>query len=150
MPEIPDFLEEHMRESVLGRAKLKLYTVICGRERWMPEDLEVRRFIRREFRKNPLAGRLLLTLLTETSLRYGVCSDLLQTTRIPELLNHLEVEPFDEPYLLQVDDCPEPLEKVLGVCVHRELLADGGHVYTITLYDDVRFPEAFSGYIEIR
>ena len=69
MPELPSYVEAHMSESVLGRAKLKLYEVISGQEHWIPEETDVRRFIRSEYRKNPSVGKVFLIVLTENFLK---------------------------------------------------------------------------------
>jgi hypothetical protein len=150
MPELPDYLEQHMSESILGRAKLKLYEEISGRKHCLPGDIEVLRFIRKEFRENPELGKLFLILLTEDFLRSSGFSEVNQPEDVRQLLNRLEDEPFDGASLLQVTDCPKPLAEVLGACVFCEALADGGYVYVLTLFNDKKFPKAWSGRVEVR
>jgi len=65
--------------------------------------------------KNSSAGRLLLILLTEDSVRRAALSDLTQPRNIRDLLKRLEVEPFDKHYVIEAIDCPKPFEEVLGV-----------------------------------
>jgi hypothetical protein len=139
-----------MGESALGRAKLKLYELISGREHWIPEDSEVRRFIRSKYRKNPAAGRVFLIVLTENSLKRVSFGHLSRRKDIGPLLHRLEEDPLEWQSVLELSNCPEPLSSVLGVCLHRESLADDGYVYIITLFDNEGFPMSFLEHIEIR
>jgi hypothetical protein len=150
MPELPSYIEEHMNESILGRAKLKLYKLVSGKTNWLPAYSEVLRFTRKEFRQNPAAGKVFFTLFTENLLKRVKFSELLQAENAAQLLRRLEQKPLSHQSVLEVSDCPEPLSKVLGVCIHRENLADEGYVYVVTLFDDKSFPEAISGRMEVR
>jgi hypothetical protein len=150
MPELPSYVEEHMRESILGRARLKLYQLISGREHLLPEANESRRFVRSEFRGNPAVGKIFLTLLKENTVIPVSFSELAKPTNISLLLDRLERAPLRDSTVVEVQDCPKSLPSKLGLCIHKERLADGGYVYVATLFDDERFPEAFSGRVEIR
>lgn len=150
MSELPSYILDHMNESILGRAKLKLYKLVCGKTNWLPATSDVLRFIRKEFRKNPAAGKVFFTLLTENLLKRVKFTELPQAENAAQLLRRLEQKALSHQSVLEVSDCPEPLPKVLGVCIHRENLADGGYVYVVTLFDDESFPEAISGRMEVR
>jgi hypothetical protein len=150
MPALPSYIEAHMNESILGRAKLKLYELVSGQPQWLPEDIDVGRFIRKEFRKNPVAGRIWFTLLTEIFQKRISFSELLPVKDILALVKRIEQEALDDQNVLEVNNCPKLLPKVSGVCIHREGLANEGQVYVITLFDDAEFPKSILGRLEIR
>jgi hypothetical protein len=150
MSEIPDFLLEHLRESVLGRVRLKLYSHISGREHYIPEDAAKERFLRDEFRKHPTSGRLFLVLLTQNYLRSAVFSELTKPRNLLDLIARLETDILDEGCVFEITECPAPLSNTIGAAIYREPLADGGFVYVISLFDDEGFPESLCGHVEFR
>jgi hypothetical protein len=150
MPKLPKFVENHMHESTLGRTQLKLYEVISGQKHWLPGEPEKRRFIREEFRNNPVVGKIFLTLLIEGNPTRFSFKDVVPPADIRRLLRHLAKQPFDDQLLIEVSNCPRPLPKSVGVCIHRESLANGGDVYVCTIFDDKNFPTEFLGLVEVR
>ncbi|HEY0376413.1 MAG TPA: Shedu immune nuclease family protein [Pyrinomonadaceae bacterium] len=150
MTDIPIYLKENFSASILGRLKLKLYETISGRKDWLPDEQEIRRFIRHEFRSKPEIGKLFLFILTKNFIKSTLYAELQEPEDVKQLLIELEKRSLKEAFFLEVKECPPPPPTILGACVYCSALADGGYVYVITLFDDNGFPNYFCGRLEIR
>lgn len=150
MRKIPDYLDEHFKETLLGRLKLKLFKQITGSGESIPDDQEVRHFIAEQHRLNAEVGTLLLQLLSTESTRFAEYAQLQEPCVLSQLLCALDENPLEKAYFLEITNSPEALPHRLGVLVYCEELRDGGYVYIVTLLDETEFPDQFAGRAEIR
>lgn len=146
---IPDFVKENLNSNTFGKIKLNLYKIISGKDDYFPDTNEIKKFVRKELRLVPELGKLYANLLTTHLIKSVQYSNLKDPKSVEKLLTELEVNPFNEIYLLELIQCPTPLFESIGVYVYCSDLLPEGSVYVITFLDE-KFPEYILGRIEIR
>jgi hypothetical protein len=150
MQKIPEAVRKHLNESLLGRLKLLLFKKISGTSDQMPEGEQVRLFLIDESRQNLHVANLFGALINHNHSQSIEYPFLPETSNIVDVLHKLEMNPLDEPFFLEITDCPDPWPTSIGALASWEELSPCGYVYVITLFEDHLFPDQFLGRAEVR
>jgi hypothetical protein len=148
--EIPECFRKHLTSSLLGRLKLILFERMTGSPNHLPDPRQARLFLIDHFRSDSTGASLWGMLLNLSHCQVTEYDSLPDASTINDVLRDLEMNPLDDPFFLEIGDCPKPWPSPLGVLLYREDLADGGYVYTAILFSAEAFPDNVIGHAEIR
>lgn len=150
MNDIPASFKQHLKQTLTGRLKLKLFEAITGSPCFLPDSQQVRHYIIEQYRLNPEIG-FLFGILLNYSYADAVKFDLLlEVTNLEKLLNELESDPLEGAFFLEITDCRNGLPASIGAFISWRELADGGYVYVATLLEETTFPNSVVGRVEVR
>ena len=107
MQKMPAAFRQHLGQSLLGRLKLKLFEQICESGEHLPNAQQVRHYIAAQYRSNAEVGKLFMLLLNLNRTQSTSLIKLQEPDNLGRMLAELEETPLDEPFFLEIADCPE-------------------------------------------
>jgi len=141
----------HLRQTLLGRLRLKMFELITGKKGVIPSESEAKHFVLQLHRKQPEYSKVLIHLGGINKTRQVQYNNLQQTNVVLlDLLKSLEYFPWAKPKFIEIDNCPSPYPQKLGVLIFCEELEGGGKVYVVNVIGERCFPKLLIARLEVR
>src|SRR6266545_3679497 len=127
---------DHLKLTLLGRLRLKLFEEITGKRDTVPPKSVSKQYVLQLHRLQPEFSKILIHIGGVNQTCQIPFNKLPQITDLSDLLKSLEFHPWAKPKFLELQNCPRPLPKEIGVLIYCETLEHGGEVYVINILDE--------------
>lgn len=132
-----------------GTLLAQLKRAINDRLRATPEShsrgLPAIRMLLDTYQHSRVAGDILMTMMALRETTRTTYRELPAVATLPEALKSLESLPLDEPYFLEVRDCPSPFSATVGILAEALPFPGGGYSYHVTIVDHT-YPDLLVGF----